>query len=43
MKNENKIDAPVKIDARGDEKLKIYFTWPKTRVRYSIYAKATYM
>ena len=29
IKNKNKIDALVKIDARGDEKLKIYFTWPK--------------
>ena len=29
MKNKNFVDALLKIDARGDEKLKISFTWPK--------------
>ena len=28
MKNENKIAAQVKTDARGNQQLKIYFTWP---------------
>ena len=28
IKNKKTIDALVKIDARGDEKLKIFFTWP---------------
>ena len=32
MKNKKQIDALVKIDACGDEKLKTFFTWPKKHV-----------
>ena len=28
IENKKIIDALVKIDARGDEKLKTFFTWP---------------